>query len=325
MTSLLTFLASDFFHVGRFLLVNITPQTQNKSAGKKPRWGSCGWGDGCRYRTIPGTVALCITVATQEFGFLRTICTEVPSLLATATSDRGQKFFGEGFIAFFGGMSFLSVHMSAHCQIEVGEPAVATAVVPGRTIAGHMTSFTTRQLYQRRGGVLAITTDHAAAEILSLLGAITHAMSLLSAIDTADNGSSANTFYNQHHSKRQQIKERWRGGMGPSGGLVHSLLPCPLVLQLKQMGMRSSTRKPALASLSRFSSAVEATCPLVALNVIDVKRKEGGEEERTTECDDFWLRVGMRRGILSQCLLGGCGWSFVGEYPFATKSDPNRK
>jgi hypothetical protein len=29
-TSLLTFLASDFFHVGRFLLVNTTPQTQNK-------------------------------------------------------------------------------------------------------------------------------------------------------------------------------------------------------------------------------------------------------------------------------------------------------
>ena len=36
-TCLLTFLASDFFHVWRFLLVNTTPQTQNKSTGKK-RW-----------------------------------------------------------------------------------------------------------------------------------------------------------------------------------------------------------------------------------------------------------------------------------------------
>jgi len=205
-------------------------------------------------------MTLCITVATQEFGFLRTICTEVPSLLTTTTSDRGQKFFGEWFIAFFGGMSFLSIHTSAPRQLEDGgEPAVATPVVPGRTIAGHMTSFTARQLYQRRGGVLAITADHAAAEVLSLLGAITHAMSLLSAIDTANNRSSTNTFYHQHHSKREQIKGGWRGGMEPSGGLGHSLLPCPLVLQLKQMGMRSSTRKPALASLSRFSSAVVAT------------------------------------------------------------------
>jgi hypothetical protein len=97
-------------------------------------------------------------------------------------------------------MSFLSIHTSDHRQVEEGmEPAVATAVVPGRTITGHMTNFTTRQLYQRRGGVLAIATDHAAAEILSLLGTITHAMSFLSAIDAANNRGSTNTFYHQHH------------------------------------------------------------------------------------------------------------------------------
>ena len=75
-TCLLTFLASDFFHVGRFLLVNTTSQTQNKSAGGKPRRGSWGWGEGGRYRTIPGTVTLCITIAIHELGFLRTICTQ---------------------------------------------------------------------------------------------------------------------------------------------------------------------------------------------------------------------------------------------------------
>jgi hypothetical protein len=59
MTSLLTFLANDFFHVGRFLLVNTTPQTQNKSAGKRPRrvfWATGGnlggGGEGGRYRTM---------------------------------------------------------------------------------------------------------------------------------------------------------------------------------------------------------------------------------------------------------------------------------
>src|SRR5271154_6290905 len=112
--------------------------------------GSWGWGEGGKYRTIPGTVTLCITVATQEFGFLWTICTEVPSLLTTTTSDRGQKLFSEGFIAFFGGMSFLSINTSDPRQLEEGmEPAVATAVVPGRTIAGHMTSFTTASVISK--------------------------------------------------------------------------------------------------------------------------------------------------------------------------------
>jgi len=103
-------------------------------------------------------------------------------------------------------------------------------------------------------------------------------------------------------------------------------LPCPLVLQLKQMGMRSSTRKPALASLSRFSSAVVATCPFVALNISQKGlRREDEGEERDTGYDDFWLRVGMRRGNLSRFRLGGCGLSFVGGYPFSTKSDPGSK
>ena len=92
------------------------------------------------------------------------------------------------------------------------------------------------------------------------------------------------------------------------------------------MGMRSSTRKPALPSLSRFSSGVAATCPLVALFVSERwMMGEGGGRGGSTGYDDFLHRVGRRRGILFQFRLGDCGLSFVGGYPFSTKSDANTK
>ena len=115
MASLLTFLASDFVHIGRFLPVNTyhkPPENyppaetsdESQDGGKHSRKGE---GEG-GYRTVPGTMSFSIAVATQEFLFLRTICADMTRLLTATTSDRSQKLLGKRLVAFFRRMSFLT-------------------------------------------------------------------------------------------------------------------------------------------------------------------------------------------------------------------------
>src|SRR5271169_2204981 len=143
-SSLVTFLASDFVHIGRFLPVNTepqNPQTKLQIGEMEVGVGKRGMGGGEeRYRTVPGAMSLCIAVATDEFRFLRTICAEMSCLLTTTTSDRGQKFLGKRFVAFLGGMTFLTININSSPD-KKGIPAIATPVVPGRTITRHMPGF----------------------------------------------------------------------------------------------------------------------------------------------------------------------------------------
>lgn len=163
-------------------------------------------------------MTFCITIATGEFWFFRTICSEVSSLLTTTTRNHGQKLLCEGFVAFFGVMTFLSTLTSVHRHLDGGKPAIATTIVPGRTFAGHMTSLTTYQFMSKEAvmgvGILAITTDHSTAEVLSFFGTITHTMSLLSTIDTTNKRRHTDTFYHQHRfNHRTNRRERFGGGV----------------------------------------------------------------------------------------------------------------
>jgi hypothetical protein len=101
---------------------------------------------------------------------------------------------------------------------------------------------------------LAETTSSPGTHVVTFLRTIAHPMPFLATIDTTNNRRSTSAF----SSATLPIQL-------PSMGCGHSARPWPFWLQLKQTGMRSSTRNPASARRSRFSSGVEATWPLVAL------------------------------------------------------------